>query len=992
MCNVKSPSKSVRIPVCALALGVALFLCGVCSPAAWAQSESINGTIRGRVTDPSGEAVVGATVKAANVATGYTREAATGDEGYYVMATLPLGSYTVTMEKDGFTLLRFSGIVLDAGRQAVVDGTFKIGDVSTSIEVSGGVPVIDPARIDIGRTISQVEVENLPLTSRNPYNFILFQPGVSGHPNAELGIPRTINTNGFGDRINYQMDGMADTQSDRYGLRLFPISDTYVSQIQTISNSYAPEFGGTTGIIYNVITGSGTNNVHGMFQWIRGPVSTSARPLLLPATRPKPNLLLNTYAMNAGGPLKKDKLFLYGAYEHLYRALPVANAISAANVSALEAPGIGVPASEFNTAPSVQHVQFLDVRSDWNVNSHNQVFLRVNYFRNEYPFNTAVGGLNALSAEADFRDRAHIYGMQWVTLFDSKRVNEFRVSYPLRDQKHIAGSATGLGPAVTISGVAILNGSVSTGDTFTEKHPNWNDNFTYIRGPHTIKVGFGIERIIDVQQSDTFTRYTFKTIADYRAALNGSNRRSYDTVDAIIGDSRVGYISNFYDVFAQDAWQVRPSLLLTYGLRYDRFVSPSANPNAPYASSRQFRNPAGDVSPRVGLAWRLSDKTVVRSSAGVFYDAPPTNLWFLTLSNDASGRSFNASLKPSSPGAPAFPNALTSASAPTLPQDVTTVTPNFKNAYAWNFSLQVSRQLTTNDAFTVGFVNTAGRNLLWLHNSNLINPIGTLADGRPVFDPRVNASTRANPAFNNVTLQDTGANSIYNALVVSYEHRLAHGVQTNVSYSYSHSLSDAPDVNSFEQNLFVEDTTSRLRDRGNAYINHPHSLTASTIWSPSLKMENKFGRTLLNNNQFALLTVVASGDQQNITANANLTGDTKVASVTRPLFIGRNTVRGPKVVQFDLRYTRTLFTLWERVKPQFFVEFNNIFNHPNVTSLNTVVPVDSTGCPKASNNFSLDPLHCGQLSPAGTTLPTTFPAVSTVLQQRLVHFGLAARW
>src|SRR5258708_33095487 len=101
MCNLKRPSKSVRIPVCALALGVALFLCCVCSPAAWAQSESINGTIRGRVTDPSGEAVVGATVKAANGGTGDKGEAATGDEGYYGMATPPLGSGTASKATDG---------------------------------------------------------------------------------------------------------------------------------------------------------------------------------------------------------------------------------------------------------------------------------------------------------------------------------------------------------------------------------------------------------------------------------------------------------------------------------------------------------------------------------------------------------------------------------------------------------------------------------------------------------------------------------------------------------------------------------------------------------------------------------------------------------------------------------------------------------------------------------------------------------------------------
>src|SRR5260370_257404 len=108
----------------------------------------------------------------------------------------------------------------------------------------------------------------------------------------------------------------------------------------------------------------------------------------------------------------------------------------------------------------------------------------------------------------------------------------------------------------------------------------------------------------------------FSSIQSYQDARSGLNPRSYTSVDAIIGDSRVGYISNFYDIFAQDAWQVRPSLLLTYGLRYDRFVSPSANPNAPYAFSRQFRNPSRDISPRLGLAWRFSDKTVVRSSPG----------------------------------------------------------------------------------------------------------------------------------------------------------------------------------------------------------------------------------------------------------------------------------------------------------------------------------------------------------------------------------------
>ena len=959
-----------------------------CASVAWAQSESINATIRGRVSDPSDQPVAASNVTATNTATGYSRTATSGDDGYYVIPLLPIGTYTVTITRDGFQTLKFTEIVLQAGQDAVVDGSLKLGSVSTSIEVAGGAPVVDPARTNISRTISESEVQTLPLTSRNPYNWIMFQPGVSGHPNPELGIPRTLNTNGFVDRINYQMDGMVDTEGDRYGLRLFPISETYVSEVQTVSNSYAPEFGGTTGTIYNVITGSGTNDLHGMFQWIRGPVDTTARPILLSPTAPKPNLLLNSFGMNAGAPIKKDKLFIFGAYEHLYRALPVPITVSAANQTALEA--IGIPASQFGTAPSVQHAQFLDVRGDWYITEKNRVFARVNYFRNEYPFNTAVGGLNLIAAESDFRDRAHIGGLQWVSTISPEMVNEFRFSYPYRNEKHIAGPLTGPQPAVTISGVANFSGSTATGDVFAEKIPSWNDNFTYVRGPHTFKVGFGYSRIIDVQEGDTFTQYVFPNIAAYQAAVSGANPFSYTTVNALIGNTRAGYISNFYNLFAQDSWQVRPSILVTYGIRYDRFVSPNPNTAAPFPFSRSFNNPAGDVSPRLGVAWRVGSKTVVRASWGMFYDAPPTNLWFNALSNDGSGRSFNASLSPASPGAPAFPAPLTTATAPATPS-VFTITPNFKNAYAMTATIQVSRELTKNDAITFAFVNTGGRQLQWLHNINLINPLGTLLDGRPVFDPRVNGGTRANPSFNNVTLQDVGASSKFDALEINYEHRFSRGLVVSGAYTYSHTISDAPDANGFEQNIvYVEDTTDRLRDRGNSYINRPHAFTATALWSPRAKADNAIVNRLLNDNQFGILSNISSGDQQNVTGNANLTGDSLVTSVTRPLNIGRNIVRGPRIVQFDLRYTRTLFTLKERFHAQFLTEATNIFNHPNVTSLNTVVPVVTSGCPSAANAFTLDPTRCGQI--AAGSLPTSFPRTATVLQGRILDFGLGVRW
>lgn len=227
------------------ALAILAIFATTATPFASAQTQAINGSIRGRVTDPAGAAIPGATVVVDNVATNFSREVVSNDEGYFVIPNLPIGTYTVTVKKEGFDTQRRPGVVLDAGTEAVIDTPLKVGAVSTTVEVTGGAPVIEPSRVSTGRTIDLLEVDNLPLTSRNPYNFLLFQPGVSGHPNPELGVPRVVNTNGLDNRVQYQMDGMVDTESDQYGLRLFAISDSYVREVQTVSNSFAPEFGRT---------------------------------------------------------------------------------------------------------------------------------------------------------------------------------------------------------------------------------------------------------------------------------------------------------------------------------------------------------------------------------------------------------------------------------------------------------------------------------------------------------------------------------------------------------------------------------------------------------------------------------------------------------------------------------------------------------------------------------------------------------------------------
>lgn len=951
----------------------------------WSQSQSINGTIRGTVTDVTGAPIPGATVTIKNIDTGLTRVVVTGDQGLYITPDLPVGAYSVNATASGFAPLTQTGIRLTAGSEVVIDGQLKTGSVATQVEVTAAAPILEPAKFVLGRTISEVETQNLPLTSRNPYNFVLFQPGVSGHPNPENGIPRTVNTNGLVDRINYQLDGMVDTETDRYGLRLFAISDSYVSEVQTISNSAAPEFGNTAGVTFNVITPQGTNQYHGLAQYIWRPKAASSCPILqncIPGTTGyarKPDLHVDDYVGRIGGPIKRDKLFFFVAYEKLKRANPQAVTITPANQASLIS--YGVNPSVFNPAPSVQRAQWVNVRGDWNINSKNQFFVRYNYFRNNYPFNTNVGGLYALDAASDFQDRAHIIGTQLITTFTPNLLNEFRGSWPYRNQHHIAGPQTGAGPMITISGVANFGGTNGAGDKFQEKIPSFSDNVTLIKGTHSMKFGFGFQKNLDTQLADIYTQYTFANIAQWQAAKNAPSgnpaKRNYSSVKASIGQPGAAYHSVFFDLFAQDTWQVRKNILLSYGVRYDQYRAPTPPANEPFIYTQKFRTPMGNFAPRLGISYSPTTTTVVRLNAGIFYEATPTNSWYQPLyNNGAAGTgSFIASVAGNTACSPEFPNTPQQVPASCLgTQSIYALTPNFKNEYVWNANLQVQQQLSKGDSLTLGYIMTNGRNMQFLRNMNLINPTGALADGRPIFSTSVSAATRLYPQFNNITLIDVGSNSSYNAMTVGYEHRVTYGLTVNANYTWSHAISNTPEGNSYEFSTPVEDPTNPKRDRANSSINRPNSFTGSFVYAPSFHLENKVANGFVNGNNLALLANVSTGDQQTITVSQALNGDTTATS--RPLFVGRNTVRTPNIYQYDLRYTRQFGTYFERVKPQLLIEANNVLNRSNVTTINTTATVAATQPTPSS-------------PPIGTILtqPTLAP-VSSVLEARILQFGL----
>ena len=137
---------------------------------AFAQAQAANGVIEGTVTDPSGSVVAGAKVRITNLDTGTAREVTTNESGFYRAPLLPLGRYEVIVEQSGFNRFAQSGITLSAGQAATIDIGLKVGAVSNEVTITSDAPIADTSKIELGRTISQTEVHNLPLPSRNPYS------------------------------------------------------------------------------------------------------------------------------------------------------------------------------------------------------------------------------------------------------------------------------------------------------------------------------------------------------------------------------------------------------------------------------------------------------------------------------------------------------------------------------------------------------------------------------------------------------------------------------------------------------------------------------------------------------------------------------------------------------------------------------------------------------------------------------------------------------
>ena len=922
-----------------------------------AQSQGANGAIEGTVTDSSGGILPGVTVTVTNLDTGLERSMVTNEKGLYRAPLLPLGTYRVLAELQGFKKYEQSGVKVSVGEVAVVNIALGVGTVSETITVLADSPVADLSRIDIGHTMSELEVHNLPLVARNPYNFALVQPGVTGIENVEFGVPR-LAANGAAMRINYQIDGNTNTEKDRAGLRLLPMSEVMIQEVKVVTSGFAPEFGQTMGMVYNAVTPSGTNKFRGEGSYLFRRKPFSAFPFFfgcgsttiaancpaVAADAVRPETRVDTGTAAVGGPIIKNKLFFYGGWEQTRRDLS-SNALITVSPAIVAQVG---QKPQPDAVPNVQTAKFKIAKADYQLNNANRLTGRWIQFKNDAPYNSG-GGTSTLDRATNFLDAMDSMAGQLVTTLGSSKLNELRFQYAHRHQSSIANSDSGTGPAITIATPAIAfgaplsgTGQGNAGFDFKQDITQFIDNFTYIRSAHAYKFGVDFQHIYDERTNAPQFAYTFPTVAAYLAAKSGAAPFGYTTMSQITGNLSFNMATNVFSTFVQDDWQVKPKLKVLYGVRYDLYKYPAGIADAPLTSTRAFNIDKNNFGPRAGMAWSLDDRTVIRGSVGLMYDQPILGGYEQALQLSGSPRAPVYSFNGTAAGAPAFPNG---ASTGTLSQQSPwAVDPDFQVAHTVQVNGQIERAFASDFSVAAGFMYAKGNQLPVVTNINPINPIGTLADGRPIYSTTTSAATRFDPRFNLIQQVMSIGESSFKSMTLQVNRRFAHGLSFNVQYSLGKGLDNTPLLTQ----LTVQAETGRSdpsnidRDLGPNPLDMRHSVNGNIVYLSTNHSSNPIVRALLDGNEIGVLLQFNSGLPVNEPANQDLNRDG--INSDRPLFVARNPLYLPVRKNVDLRYTRWI-PVRGSMRAEFIVELKNVFNTLQMSNINTTIAVDTLGNP-----------------------------------------------
>jgi len=794
--------------------------------------------IVGSVSDPSGAAVGGATIRATNTNTGLEWQAKTDPQGDFSLGLLPPGFYVVEATATGFTPARASGVQLAVNATRRIDLRLTLAEVKENLHVEAVAPLVETETSEQGLVIGGQMIADLPLNGRDFLRLARLAPGVSGATDNPASPAGPFNVNGqrdlsnniLIDGINVNAGGSAngrislapgnDPAAGQSGSSAALVSVDAVSEFKVQTQTQTAEFGGFSGAVINVNTKSGSNEFHGDgYEFLRNS-DMDANNFFNNANgvsrTPSRN---NFFGGTVGGPIRKDRTFFFASFEGLRQRVGVnANGRVPSLAARAEASPAIQPlideyplptgpdngddtADYFATATNLVGETDFSARLDHRFSGSDDFFAR-------YSFSDSLSQLRSFFLNTLSRNRSRL---QSVSLSEVHRItaqlfNEARFGF-VRSANISIGAADGFGGAepiplnaagdATLPGMDIFSLPYAESPSPPELQNNnlfsFNDDLTYAHGQNAFKAGFWVRRVqgnVNLQPLSSGV-YFFNTVAD---VLNNNPASFFNQA----AETDFGVRFTNFAFYGQDDVRITSRLKLNLGLRYELDTVPNEAHGrfSPIVGLGDIATatlgPPGtpvhngnydNFAPRLGFAYQLTGdaKTVLRGGTGIYYDLPTINATQLAFGPPFKITNFLLGSASGGPvTVPINPALLVTTITGQPPFGSATVydPTNFRTPFSYEYNLNLQRQLDSKTVVQASYIGSLGRHLIHMQPLNLLDPATGMA-------PNSNFSAGA------LELIETNAVSNYNALQANVTRRLDHGLELTASYTWAHSLDDA---------------------------------------------------------------------------------------------------------------------------------------------------------------------------------------------------------
>ncbi len=910
----------------------------VAAPGIWAQ-EAATAVLTGVITDPNGASIAGPVIEIENVGTGLKRSVAANERGIYRAQLLPIGDYSVTVEAPGFAVMKQTGIHLGVGQEVSLDIAMKLATVSSTVQVTAEAPPVETTRYDRTTVVDRESVEYLPINGRDFTNFSALAPTV-------LSVSTSTGNNisvggGSPQTTGLSMDGM-DYSAPFRGIETgavspYILSEDAVQEFEVIQGGFAPEFGRSEGGRINVVTKSGGNTFHGdaFYYFTNNDLATDdalGRPL---------NFRRQQFGGVVGGPIKKDKLFFFAAYDQQLQTIPLFLSLPTSLIQAVAQvdPKLNL-ANQTGTFQSTNNGENVFGKIDYNISSSQQLTGRFNYV-NGSQNNISTNPNAAVGTERSQTGYVYNEMAAYTTIF-GKKLNELRVEIS-RDNQPIVSNPMGVGfPAATVidNGTSYSIGGVSSQQNpFYQNRVEVSDGFSYLLGSHSFKFGGDFNRtgLDQYYASDPNGLFTYTSLANF---ISGAASSFNQYVPLIAGETVVQAATTKFDnhllaFYAQDTWRATKTLTLTYGFRWEGQWNPQAKTNPLWPASGHIPNELKNPAPRLGITWDPlgKGKTVIRVGAGYFYSYTNGQDLIRAFDTDATTGS-TITLTPAGAGGnliPTFPNifsgfsSLPAAAIPLL--NMTYFASNFEAPRTLQWTGGVEQEVAKNLTVGVDLImsNTVHGDLM--RNVNLFPSTTTDANGRPLYSNLV----RPDMNFNQIRIIESSSRATYNALIFSVKRRMTRYYQLQANYTYAHNRDDAGTSFDNVWTVNTQDNFNKRNDFGysatdirhRAVLSNVFRLPYGVVMSQIVTFQTglPFNGTLSND---------ANGD-------GNFNDRLYTNGVVQPF----DFYRQPRFFNWNMRLMKEFHVHGDRNVISPAVDFFNITNASNFTTTNTTVNISS---------------------------------------------------